>query len=65
VTREQAGKQRCARSCAREKRGSDLHAFGAQRECCRKASPICDPARRYHAKFDNVHYLRNERKSSH
>jgi len=28
-----------ARTCAREKSGSDLHAFGAERECCRKASP--------------------------
>jgi hypothetical protein len=46
-----------ARTYAREKSGSDLHAFGAERECCREASPICDPARHYHGKFDNVHYL--------
>jgi hypothetical protein len=30
----------------------------------RKASPIGDPARRYHGEFDSVHYLGNERKSS-
>ena len=34
-----------------EKSRSDLHAFGAERECYCKASPICDPARRYHGKF--------------